>query len=59
MIRTDRQVIPDAVYPQVVNAIEREIENIMPGVPRQIIDSTASSVTYAFENPDTTNTLLE
>ncbi len=59
MIRTDRQVIPDAVYPQVVNAIEREIENIMPGVPRQIIDSTASSVTYAFENPDTTNTLVD
>ena len=24
MIRTDRQVIPDAVYPQVVDAIERE-----------------------------------
>jgi preprotein translocase subunit SecF len=59
MIRTDRQVIPDAVYPQVVDAIEREIENIMPGVPRQIIDSTASSVTYAFENPDTTNTLVD
>lgn len=59
MIRTDRQVIPDAVYPQVVNAIEREIEKVIPGVPRQIIDSSASSVTYAFENPDTTNTLVD
>lgn len=59
MIRTDRQVIPDAVYPQVVDAIQREIEKVMPGVPRQIIDSTASSVTYAFENADTTNTLVD
>ena len=59
MIRTDRQVIPDAVYPQVVDAIEREIEKVLPGVPRQIIDSTASSVTYAFQNADTTNTLVD
>jgi len=59
MIRTDQQVIPTAVYPQVVDAIEREIENVMPGVPRQIIDSTASSVTYAFQNPDTTNILVD
>jgi preprotein translocase SecF subunit len=59
MIRTEQQVIPDAVYPQVVDAIEREIEKIIPGVPRQIIDSTASSVTYSFENPDTTNILVD
>ena len=59
MIRTDQQVIPATVYPQVVDAIEREIENVMPGVPRQIIDSTASSITYSFQNPDTTNILVD
>lgn len=59
MIRTDQQVIPTTVYPQVVDAIEREIENVMPGVPRQIIDSTASSITYALQNPDTTNILVD
>lgn len=59
MIRTEQQVIPAAVYPQVVDAIEREIENVLPGVPRQIIDSTASSITYSFENPDTTNLLAD
>jgi len=59
MIRTDQQVIPTPVYPQVVDAIEREIENVMPGVPRQIIDSTASSITYSFQNPDTTNILVD
>jgi preprotein translocase subunit SecF len=59
MIRTEEQVIPSDVYPQVVAGIEKEIEKIMPGVPRQIIDSTASSVTYAFENTDTTNTLVD
>jgi preprotein translocase subunit SecF len=59
MIRTEKQVIPSDVYPQVVAGIEKEIEKIMPGVPRQIIDSTASSVTYAFENTDTTNTLVD
>ncbi|MBT8378730.1 MAG: protein translocase subunit SecF [Ignavibacteria bacterium] len=59
MIRTEEQVIPSDVYPQVVAGIEKEIEKIMPGVPRQIIDSAASSVTYAFENTDTTNTLVD
>jgi preprotein translocase subunit SecF len=59
MIRTEQQVIPAAVYPQVVDAIEREIENVLPGVPRQIIDSTASSITYSFENPDTTDLLVD
>ncbi len=59
MVRTEEQVIPSNVYPQVVDAIESEIEKIMPGVPRQIIDSTANSITYALENPDTTNILTD
>lgn len=59
MIRTEIQTIPLDVYPRVVDGIEKEIEKLMPGVPRKIIDSTASSVTYAFENPDTANQIID
>lgn len=59
MIRTEIQTIPLDVYPRVVEGIENEIEKLMPGVPRKIIDSTASSVTYAFENPDTANQIID
>ena len=59
MIRTELQSIPDEVYPRVVSGIEIEIENILPEVPRTIIDSSANSVTYAFENPDTTTIITE
>lgn len=53
MIRTELQQIPPEVYPRVVAGIEEEIEVILPGVPRVIVDSTNNSVTYEFENPDT------
>jgi preprotein translocase SecF subunit len=59
MIRTEMQVIPTEVYPKVIDGIENEIEKLMPGVPRTIIDSSASSVTYAFENPDTSNQIID
>jgi preprotein translocase subunit SecF len=59
MIRTEMQVIPIEVYPRVISGIENEIEKLMPGVPRRLIDSSASSVTYAFENPDTANQIID
>jgi preprotein translocase subunit SecF len=59
MIRTEMQVIPIEVYPKVISGIENEIEKLMPGVPRSLIDSSASSVTYAFENPDTANQIID
>ena len=59
MIRTEIQTIPLDVYPRVVDGIEKEIEKLMPGVPRKIIDSSASSITYAFENPDTANKIID
>ncbi len=59
MIRTEMQTIPIDVYPRVIAAIETEIEKMMPGVPRRLIDSSASSVTYAFENPDTANQIID
>ncbi|MCW8803439.1 MAG: hypothetical protein OQK57_03490 [Ignavibacteriaceae bacterium] len=51
MIRTEMQVIPIEVYPRVIEGIEAEIEKLMPGVPRTLIDSSASSVTMHFKIP--------
>ena len=59
MIRTEIQTIPAQVYPRVIAGIEKEIEKIMPGVPRKITDSTANSVTYEFANPDTANKIID
>jgi len=59
MIRTEMQVVPVEVYPKVIEGIEAEIEKLMPGVPRTLIDSSASSVTYTFQNPDTANQIID
>lgn len=59
MIRTELQVIPAEVYPKVIAAIEQEIEKLLPGVSRKIIDSSASSVTYAFNNPEDANNIID
>lgn len=59
MIRTELQIIPASVYPKVITGIENEIEKQMPGVPRTITDSSASSVTYTFANADTTNQIVD
>jgi len=59
MIRTELQAIPAEVYPNVREGIEQQIEKLLPGVPKRIIDSSASSVTYAFENPDTANQIID
>jgi preprotein translocase SecF subunit len=59
MIRTEQQVIPPQIYPRVIAGLENEIEKIIPAVPRQIIDSSANSITYSFANPDTTNKIVD
>ncbi len=59
MIRTEQQVIPPQIFPKVLAGLESEIEKIIPGVPKQIIDSSNSSITYSFENPDTTNKIID
>jgi preprotein translocase subunit SecF len=59
MIRTEQQVIPPQIYPRVVEGLESEIEKIIPSVPRQIVDSSANSITYSFANPDTTNKIVD
>ncbi|RKY96806.1 MAG: protein translocase subunit SecF, partial [Ignavibacteriae bacterium] len=46
MVRTEEQVIPPEIFPKVVENIEIAIEKYFPGIQRNIIDSTASSITY-------------
>ena len=59
MIRTDKQEIPPQIYPKVIAGLDNEIDKIIPGVPRQVVDSSLSSITYLFENPDTTNKIVD
>jgi len=59
MVRTEEQVIPPEIFPKVVKNIEIAIEKYFPGVQRNIIDSTASSVTYEFENSQITNAIID
>ncbi len=58
LIRTELQEIPKAIYPKVVANVNNAINQAMPGVPHRIVDSTATSVTYAFANPDTANLII-
>ncbi|QQS37353.1 MAG: protein translocase subunit SecF [Ignavibacteriales bacterium] len=59
LVRTELQELPVSVYPVVLNNIKKEIESVIPGLPTRIIDSTSTSVTYSFPNPDTTNILID
>lgn len=59
VLRTQLQVIPPQLYPKVIAGIDNEIEKILPDVPKQIVDSSVSSVTYSFANPDTTNIIVD
>ena len=59
LVRTEEQVIPPGIYPKVVENIEGAIEKYFPGIERNIIDSTASSITYEFANPEITNTVID
>ncbi len=59
LIRTELQNIPSNIFPRVVNNINNEIHSIYTGLPINIVDSTANSVTYEFANADTANILTD
>ena len=59
LIRTELQNVPPGVFPSVVKNVNDEIQSIYPGLPLNIVDSSANSVTYEFANPDTTNILTD
>ncbi|MCU7504838.1 MAG: protein translocase subunit SecF [Ignavibacteria bacterium] len=58
LLRTEMQEIPRNILPRVIGGIDRTIEKNFPGLKRQIVDSSATSVTFAFANPDTTNDVV-
>ncbi|HEX2961440.1 MAG TPA: protein translocase subunit SecF, partial [Ignavibacteriales bacterium] len=58
LLRTEMQEIPKNILPRVIGGIDKTIEKDFPGLKRQIVDTTATSVTFAFTNPDTTNAVV-
>ncbi len=59
LVRTELQSIPSNIYPRVVNNINKEIRNVLPGLPFNVVDSSSNSITYQFANADTTNILVD
>lgn len=59
LVRTELQEIPKNIYPKVISDIQSSIDKILPGINKKIVDSTSNSVTFAFDNPDTTNILVD
>lgn len=55
LARTELQELPNTIYPRVVSTIDNAIDKILPGITYKIVDTNATSITYAFANPDTTN----
>lgn len=53
LLRTEMQEIPSNVIPKVKSKIEAIIENTLPGIEKKVIDSTSSSITYNFSDPQT------
>ncbi len=58
LVRTELQQLPKALFPNVISQINKDIENITPGITYKIVDTTANSVTYAFANPDTATSMV-
>ncbi len=59
LIRTELQELPSDVYPQVVASVENQIKEIIPDVPFNVVEKTATSITYSFPNPDTANLVAD
>jgi len=58
LLRTDLQNLPAELFPKVVVNIEKEIDLFYPGLPKKVVDSTVSSITYELPNHDTTTALI-
>ncbi|MGD8305731.1 MAG: protein translocase subunit SecF [Ignavibacteria bacterium] len=59
MIRSEEQIIPAQLFPRVVANIEAQIEKDFPGINKQLVDSSISSVTYRFDDADITNEVID
>ncbi len=59
LIRTELQELPTNVYSKVTSYLEGEIQKIVPGVPINVVEKSATSITYSFPNTDTTNLIAD
>lgn len=59
LVRTELQQIPADVYPGVIQNLNKEISEAAPGVAYTIVDSSSTSITYSFPDPDTTNYVVD
>lgn len=59
LVRTELQQIPAEVYPSVINTLSNDIKAISPDLEFKIVDSSLTSVTFEFPNPDTTNYIVD
>ncbi len=55
LIRTEMQEIPVSIIPQVKDRIESIIKNTLPGAETSVIDSSTTSITYNFADPQHAN----
>ncbi len=58
LFKTELQELPANIYPKVVALLNSNIQKGFPGLNAQIVDSSATSITYQFPNPDTTNAVV-
>ena len=59
LVRTELQEIPQAIYPKVQAGLEKEINQILPGIPVKVVEHTANSITYEFPSADTANIIID
>jgi preprotein translocase subunit SecF len=57
LLRTELQEIPKGVLPHVKARIETLIGNIYPGVQKTTKDSSSTSITYVFQDPQTASVI--
>lgn len=58
LLRTELQEIPQDILPNVKSRIENIISNTLPGVQKQISDSSNNSITFVFQDDSTTNKIF-
>ena len=58
LVRTELQELPRSFFPQVIDNVNTSIDKLIPGLQAKVVDTTATSVTYQFASPDTTNLLV-
>ncbi|MBN1300901.1 MAG: protein translocase subunit SecF [Melioribacteraceae bacterium] len=57
LIRTELQTIPENVFGRVTSAIEKHIEEVFPGIQKNIVEKTNDAITYQFESDSITKEL--